>query len=831
MKPWKLLLFFLCVASSAGAVNYSVNWTSCIVTPNIEGDTGTYTLTATVPNAGGSGNSNMNSGTQFEVQFQLGCFEARQVTGVTFQGIPVTLTFLTNNWLWFNIPVTVTENTVFSFTMHGISHPPNGNYTGGIKVWVVNNSSGMSTFQNGAFVIAPHIPAPVPGQGANRVPNHSFESITTCMSTTTGLCPVANCPPWYQPTNNGSSDAYHQCGGCSGGPNVPTNYMGYQHARSGGGYSGIYISGNNGPAEYREYMQAPLLCQLDSGQLYQVRMYVSSGDHASKAGDGFGIFFSRYPVTAPGIGPLIPVTPHISNPANNIISDTLNWTMIGGTFLADSDYTYITIGNFLTNANTNIINRPGDISEAYYYMDDIYVIPLLNITGNTNLCSGGNTTLTAPSGSSYLWNTGATTQSITVSPTTTTTYSITIPNGSCTDTASIMVNVTPGPTANITGNNTICSGSSTTLTASGGTNYVWDNSATTTTISVSPTATTTYTVTVSNGICSATATLTINVNPAGAASVSPASNPLCFGDANGSANIVMTGGTSPFTYLWSNSQTGQMASGLSSGTYTVMITDNNGCTATASVTITDPSALTLILTGNNSPCSGINGSVISTAGGGTAPFTYLWSNGATIQNISGLGSGTYTLTLTDNNGCALTQTASITAGSGPLAFAGGSTTINIGGSAPLTSSGGVSYVWFPANGLNCTSCQNPDASPTATTTYCVVVTDGSGCTDSACITVFVDNQCGELFVPNAFSPNNDGQNEMECVLGNCITELQFTIYDRWGEKVFETTDLAFCWDGMYRGKLLNTAVFVYQLNAVLSNGETISRKGNISLVR
>lgn len=95
----------------------------------------------------------------------------------------------------------------------------------------------------------------------------------------------------------------------------------------------------------------------------------------------------------------------------------------------------------------------------------------------------------------------------------------------------------------------------------------------------------------------------------------------------------------------------------------------------------------------------------------------------------------------------------------------------------------------------------------------------------------IKNECAEIFVPNAFSPNNDMENDLECVLGNCIQDFYFAIYDRWGEKVFESTDPKNCWDGTYKGKLMNTAVFVYYLQATLNNGETIKKKGNVSLIR
>ena len=95
----------------------------------------------------------------------------------------------------------------------------------------------------------------------------------------------------------------------------------------------------------------------------------------------------------------------------------------------------------------------------------------------------------------------------------------------------------------------------------------------------------------------------------------------------------------------------------------------------------------------------------------------------------------------------------------------------------------------------------------------------------------INDACGDLFVPTAFSPNGDSYNDVECVYGKCIKSMLFSIYDRWGEKVFETNDQTKCWDGTYKGEPLNPAVFVYTLEASLSTGETKSLKGNIGLVR
>ena len=119
----------------------------------------------------------------------------------------------------------------------------------------------------------------------------------------------------------------------------------------------------------------------------------------------------------------------------------------------------------------------------------------------------------------------------------------------------------------------------------------------------------------------------------------------------------------------------------------------------------------------------------------------------------------------------------------------------------------------------------------SSTTYCAIVTNAYGCVDTACVDITVDQNCGSIFVPNAFSPNSIGENEMECVYGRCIVSMTFVIYDRWGEKVFETENPDICWDGTFRGKPMNSGVYVYILEATLLTGESVSQKGNISLFR
>ncbi|HRE98717.1 MAG TPA: gliding motility-associated C-terminal domain-containing protein, partial [Flavobacteriales bacterium] len=163
--------------------------------------------------------------------------------------------------------------------------------------------------------------------------------------------------------------------------------------------------------------------------------------------------------------------------------------------------------------------------------------------------------------------------------------------------------------------------------------------------------------------------------------------------------------------------------------------------------------------------------------------------------------------------------------------AGNDVLIPLGASTVLNATGGTVYTWTPATGLSCTNCASPTASPTTTTTYIVSGTDANGCFGSDTVVVFVELPCGEIFVPNAFSPNGDNENDVLRIYGNCINELYFVIFDRWGEKVFITTNPAEVWDGTIRDKAMNNAVFFYYLSATLNNGDVVEKSGNITLIK
>ena len=627
---------------------------------------------------------------------------------------------------------------------------------------------------------------------------------------------------------------------------------------------------------------------------------------------------------------------------------------------------------------------------------------------DTEICEGSDIELNANTigGATYAWSGpngfSSTDQNPTIPNATTAdagTYSLIITLGTCasTNTAEVSVTVNSLPSASASSNSVVCEGQDLILTATGGSVYTWTGpngfvgSSDVETISgATLTNGGTYDVTVTdaNG-CENTAQTTVTISAGPSLTIS-GNDISCFGDTDGDAEVVATG-DGPFSYSWSPSGgTGAIATGLGQGGYTVLVTDNNGCTSTENITINEPTELTISTSFTNSSCTVNDGTATVNAAGGTGAYTYNWSSGGTTDIETGIGAGIYTIIVTDGNGCtaqenvtvgsvngptltlvswediscfgasdgnaeveatggtpgytynwtpsggsnaiangldAGTYTATVTDNAGCTAFveveiiepdalnisgnatdancglndgaitaivtggtgsytytwtpnsgntaalsglAGGaysvvvedangcsvstSFTVGVSGSIPIDVipdittidagdnvdleviiGGGITgadITWSPTDGLSCTTCPNPNASPSETTTYYVTVETADGCFASDSVVVFVNQPCGELFVPTIFSPNNDGNNDLLCVYGGCIETINFSIYSRWGEKVFETMDPSECWDGNYKGKPMNSEVFVYKLIIKLVGQEDeLIESGNINLVR
>ena len=363
-------------------------------------------------------------------------------------------------------------------------------------------------------------------------------------------------------------------------------------------------------------------------------------------------------------------------------------------------------------------------------------------------------------------------------PVATTTYTVTVTDANgCIATAGVTVNVAPELDVTATVDDDLigtCPGSVAHLsaTATGGEGaytYLWDNAgtlddATSATPTAKPAVTTVYTVTVTdaNG-CTDQASVTVNVAPE--LGVTAIADDLFIGTCPTSVShldATVTGGEADYTYKWtpltglddSNIKTPTAKPAVTT-TYTVTVTDANGCTATSSILITVQPALTLTLAVDDSSigtCPSSEAHITSTAGGGEPGYTYLWTPADGLSSDTDpnptakpAATTTYTLTVTDQNGCTVSRDITITvvpeltvtaSAADPLigTCPSSNTTLN---AVALGGEPGYTYSWLPVDGLDNPSIQTPLAKPATTTTYTVTVTDNNGCTATADVTVTV----------------------------------------------------------------------------------------------
>lgn len=485
-------------------------------------------------------------------------------------------------------------------------------------------------------------------------------------------------------------------------------------------------------------------------------------------------------------------------------------------------------------------------------------LPTLSVNSATICVTQQTATLTANGASSYTWTPASTLNSntgsvVTATPLLTTTYTITGTdvNGCVNSTvASVTVNSLPNVSATSA---TICAGNSATLNASGAVSYAWApagslSSGTGSPVLASPASSTTYTVvgTDANG-CYNAGTCTVTINPLPSISVNSAS--IC----NGSATSLNAAGAN--TYAWSpaaglsgTSGSTVSASPTSTATYIVTGTDINGCA----------NADTAVVTVNPLPVLNV-GPALTT---GCAPLCVVFTNSTTATGACnwsmGDGStsnnclpaycytvqGTYNavLTLTDGNGCVGTDSATIVVYPVPDAdftFSPQPASVfepNI--NFYDNSSGAVinNWSWNFGDAQNSTSSdQNPGFTYPDAGDYSVQLTVVSnyGCVDSITKTVVIEPMYS-LYVPNAFSPNFDGTNDVFMAKGEGVKDFKIYIFDRWGNLVYYSDDMNKGWDGRFKGKgdeILQEDVYVWKIEARNIKNETKLLKGTVSLLK
>ncbi|MFQ5448115.1 MAG: gliding motility-associated C-terminal domain-containing protein, partial [Saprospiraceae bacterium] len=375
--------------------------------------------------------------------------------------------------------------------------------------------------------------------------------------------------------------------------------------------------------------------------------------------------------------------------------------------------------------------------------------------------------------------------------------------------------------------------------------WLWSNGDSVATVSGLPGGT--YSVVVTNATgCTATASVEITTPPEPVSvTIAETAPVVCNGSSDGTLQAVVSGPGTNFDILWSTGQNSPMVNQLPAGTYTVTVTNELGCSAETTYLLTEPAVMAADFTTNQLTCfDEPDGGIITVGGvtGGVGPYTFSTDglNFSPDNVLGGYTAGEQVFFVQDAGGCVKEFFAII---EGPVEIAvdaGLPQTIELGDVAQLNAVANLStltFQWEPAEWAVCPDCPQTNVQPVESTLFTVTATDTFGCT--AASTVMVDVLVKrKVYVPNAFSPNGDGINdEFVPFGGNDVALIRtFRIFDRQGNMVFETTDFnpgdpGHAWNGRFKGKLMQPAVFAWFAEVEFIDHKTALYSGDVTLVR
>jgi len=441
-------------------------------------------------------------------------------------------------------------------------------------------------------------------------------------------------------------------------------------------------------------------------------------------------------------------------------------------------------------------------------------------TGGTTLCSGSNLTLTASGGDNYSWSTGATGPTLTVSAGGTYTVTASTACGMDSETITITQQSPPVAQINPAGPITFCAGDSVLLVGSGGDTYAWSTGETSSSIYISTGGI--YTLTAINGCGSSQATLTATLQPL------PEVNIITQGPVNlcQGSQVTITA-TSNETILWSNGMSGPSVTVSSGGTLTASAT--NACGTATSTIVINETPLPQINIVQNSPLVSCAGTPVILDAVSNVPVQ--WSHGPTSASISVNQSGTYVVTA--SNACGTASDSVHVIISGPIAsFTADPPT----GNAPLsvlftsTSTGATNLHWDVDGTTYSVSSLNHTFYQPGTYEVLLIASDDNGCSDTANIKIVVGDQF-EVFVPNVFTPNGDGLNDIFKIMATGVKDFRCRIFNRWGNEIFVWEDVTKGWDGssLFGGRAPSGAyVYILEINSL--SGEMKTLHGWVTLL-
>jgi gliding motility-associated-like protein len=475
--------------------------------------------------------------------------------------------------------------------------------------------------------------------------------------------------------------------------------------------------------------------------------------------------------------------------------------------------------------------------------------PTITVTPLTNtICAGGNLTLTAAGATNYTWSPAATLNTsngpvVVASPMNTTNYIVIGEAGTCTASAMYQVSVIAVPNIQVTSSHyTICQNQGALITANGADNYNWSpaiglNTTQGNQVNAHPLTTTVYHVTGNNGVCIATGSLTINVVQLPLLVLTTPNNKICQGT---STSIFASGATnyswSPLTGL-SNMQNPTMvtASPNVSTNYTVTGSNSLGsvtCPFTKEILIEVVPNVTASVTNSVAICKGQSTRIIAYGGN-----TYMWlpNQGLSASDASDIyvtpqSTTIYTAYVSNSGNCGATATVLVKVNPIPDINAGEDFVSNLDEAMYLKATSNGTLTWVSGEGVLCATCPNTQIMAKKSGCYLAETVNSFGCKsrDEVCVEVTTDYN---IYIPNVFTPNGDGNNDVFLVYGTGITKLEMTIFDRWGEKLFNSKDQLQGWDGMYKGVLSKQDAYTYLVTYTSLDGKKHEKTGHVTLLK
>ena len=300
------------------------------------------------------------------------------------------------------------------------------------------------------------------------------------------------------------------------------------------------------------------------------------------------------------------------------------------------------------------------------------------------------------------------------------------------------------------------------------------------------------------------------------------------------------------SYAWSNGENTATANVLSTGIYTVTVTGANGCTASADATVWVSPPIIAVWDTGDPLCHGDSNGFIALASisNGVEPIEYQINGAAptSVPMFDGLQAGNWELVATDGAGCIATFALTISDPPELAVELGPSPELEVGDTyvipVQVNQSGALNFAWSPPEGLDCDNCPNPTATAFEEITYSLLLTTADGCEASDTLTLHIKRN-EDVYIPNIFSPNGDGWNEVLAVYGNVNVVLAvdlFQVYDRWGELLFDSksvglNDVVSGWNGTHRGRPVLPGVYVWYAEIRLADGGIIRKSAEVTLIR